>query len=312
MKPQTNLLLTLGAFALLALTPSPAARADELTLYVYPSPFGINWTTPSSVAWSGIESEAAFDPRFKDVHSLGHAQIELNCAASSSGPEQYFFSGMTNNTDNEFVKDLLGKGYGLGLLLGSFAGHEEKTSDIETDLPARYSSGRISFIRFGINSDTCQRVASYLQEYHELGYDQIYGGLSDRPRYREGAGCTAFAEGVLEVAGIMEPSWYIDWTRSIQVQRNLVGGPLTQTNVDLIEVLFGKDSKAWATANEPSFSVFFWDPDRMFNWINQSYEAVSADPSIATYIPEKRGEAMGLYLDRTNAPTPTDSFWKTD
>jgi hypothetical protein len=282
--------------AMLAL-PFSFAHADELTFYAYPSPLGISWDSPEQTGWTGLMSETAFDPRFKDVHSLGHVQIELNCEESTSGPAQYVFTGMTNISDSEFASDLLDHGYGLGLLVGSFKGREENTVDIEADLPARYKSGRISFIDFMISPATCQRAAQYLAEYHALGYDKIYGGLADRPRYGEGAGCSAFGQSVLEIAGLMAPSWYQDWTRSVRVPYTLVGGPLTNEDVPLAEVLFGSHAMRWADPGERSFDLFFWDPDRIYNWINQN-SAI------------KRGKAKGLFLDRRETPTPTDPFWK--
>ena len=42
----------------------------------------------------------------------------------------------------------------------------------------------------------------YFHEYRDRGYAQNYG-LPLRPRYGEGAGCSAFAVSFLDVAGLL-------------------------------------------------------------------------------------------------------------
>lgn len=188
---------------LLFLTP---CLAGKLTVYLYPAPLGIDWSSPGRLAWSAAANELVQDNGLVAIHSIGHANFDLHCA------DTRIVTGQTS-ADSGMMSKIFEGGYGLGMLLTNYKGRWETKKEIEADLPTRYSRGSIAFMEFKIRPSTCTRVAEYLRQYKQLKYDQIYGGLQSRARYREGAGCIDFTQSVMEIAGVFAPEFRSYWAQ---------------------------------------------------------------------------------------------------
>ena len=273
------------------------ARADELTLYVYPSP-GIDWSSPSTLAADTL----AFGMTKK--RSIGHVTVEVSC-----GGEKPFhiLTGVSQVTNAESAKVLFLQGYGLGILFYDFKGESELESELAPELQTRFESGKLSFLNYKINHKTCARLQTYVTEYLARGYDKHYG-LTNRPLYGEGSGCSAFALSFLELAGIVEPEYSENWLKSLLVPRAIVGGPTTKQDVPIGWVLLWS---RWAHKNEAHIPLSFWDPDLMHDWIKKTWENELSAPS-GRYKLETRGNAVGLTLDRRKVKTPSGPIWLTN
>jgi hypothetical protein len=296
-------------FVLGSLIPIPG-RADQLTYYVYPPPLGIDWASPATLIWSAVLNDVLTNgQRFRNLHMIGHVNFDLQCDPSSELPEgDRIVTGQTNSDDNQMNSDILTKGYGLGALLAQYSGRWETESEIEADLPERFLTGMIAYIQFEVSPTTCARAVEYLQEYQARGYDQIYGGLEDRPRYGEGAGCSAFGESLLEIAGVMPPEWRTAWSNAVEVPDELIGGPATGKHVSVVEALFGPHAWHWGKSQD-SYALTFWDPDRMFHWIRRAWRSPLPLTGL-TYEPVRNHLAHGIRIDAREVPTPQDGFWK--
>jgi hypothetical protein len=291
------------------------AEADELTLYVYPSPLGISWDSPSTLAWSTIANQFAGDQNLYNTHPIGHMNFHLVCDPSSQLPNGADIEAGQTNTDDGTMDDyILKDNYGLGTMLVDYTGIWEAPSDIEHDLPLRYQAGTVAYIDFKISTASCARAVQYLTEYQARNYDLIYGGLERKAREGKGSGCSSFAESVLEITGLMTPEWQKSWSNGaahgIYVPLNLIGGPITGNSVPVEILLFDPVAFAWNSSATNSFTPFeFWDPWKAFQWIQKAYTNYKPLTGM-TYTPSNRNNAKGLEIDATAVPTPTDGFWQ--
>jgi hypothetical protein len=297
--------------AVLLLTVASTVRAeDHLTVYAYPAPLGIDWRSPTGLAWSTLSNSLVSDRKLKAVHSIGHMNFHLQCDPSAEFPEGIDIeTGQTNSDNKQMEKHLLSEGYGMGVMLADYSGQLETAAEIEADLPLRYQRGSIAFIDLKIKNSSCQRVAQYLKEYRQRGYDRIYGGLQRKARQGLGAGCASFTESVLEIAGVMMPEWKSYWSHSVNVPWRLIGGPLSGKKVSLLTMLFSPTAWRWNPSPKDSYIVTFWDPFYVYWWIryaNQGKASLQRVPWVAT----KRGHADGVSVDATALPTPTEDFWQ--
>jgi len=295
---------------LLSLIFSFAHADDHLTVYVYPSPLGIDWRSPSGLAWSTIANDLVVDNKLRAIHSIGHMNFHLQCSPSSELPQGADIeTGQTNSDDQQMSDHLLKQGYGLGVMTADYSGKWETAADIEADLPIRYQRGSIAFMDLTIQPSSCARVVQYLQEYKALGYDQIYAGLQRKARSGHGAGCSAFTESVLEIAGVMAPEWKSYWSHTVNAPLSFIGGPQTGNDVSLWKLLLSPLALKWNPSAKNSFVVNFWDPYLAYWWIQYATQKPVKLTGM-TYSPAKRGKANGIVIDATAAPTPTENFWQ--
>ena len=280
------------------------AFADHVTLNFYPTPYGIKWNSPGNLARTVVLNQLA-----KEGRKIGHASVEVACGVEGKPGYERIMAGMVQSDDNLSFKNLLFKnGYGFGILFHDFNGYMETKEDLELELENRSSHGNMSFLRVDISPTTCKRLLDYHKEYQQLGFDRHYG-LVNRPRYREGAGCTAFATSVLDVGGLLDSEWTQAWNKTIRIPEKYIGGPSTGRHVKFLKIalLFAHDR--WATEDEPHRKLSFWDPDEMHRWLKRTWNQEKKSPT-GTYELFYRGKAKGLRVNRTWVPTPNDSFWR--
>ena len=188
--------------------------ADQLTLYFYPAPWHTHWSNPRSLTVSVFEN--TFLPEsFPLRHSIGHASVRLKCG------DREILTGMTNSDDSEEQNAILKNQEGLGVLFQTFGGRLQEPLEIQTDLDARIPERKVASLSIQISASGCARLTDYYTEYRDRGYSRSYG-LTLRPRYEEGGGCSAFAVSFLDVAGLLSPEFTRAWTRTLQVPLNLI------------------------------------------------------------------------------------------
>ncbi len=286
--------------ALLQLSTTLVA-ADSLTLFSFSSPKGVDWGSPKALIMSNLKNYLAF----KKNRSIGHVAIELNCATSVYGPERTILAG-TRDIDDANAGYLIKEKLGFGILFENFHGQFEEVDFLRSDIDSKLKNGRINFITYLVSTSTCQRLQQYYDEYESNGYNLWYG-LPNRPRYGEGAGCSAFGVSFLELAGFLNQEHYDNWSYSINIPLKYIGGDLTGNKVGLLKLLFINKKTRWANADEPHKKIFLWDPDSMFRWTESKVKNRTED---SDYQVVRMENTSGLLYDKREVATPTESIWK--
>ncbi len=277
------------ALTLLLITFQVMANTDnKLTLYFTPSPQGMDWTSPGNLAWSALKNRLSMKSRF-----MGHVYVEIQCG------EKRELTGMVGK-NFDYLHQLLVNGRGLGILYHSFDGRLEDKADLDLELAEHFKTGRTNFAQFILNQDQCTRLLTYLNEYRQKDSNKFYG-LSNRPRYAEGAGCSAFGASFLDVAGILDPEIKSAWSNSVNIPLEFAGPPLKEEKVSFFKILFG--NPVWAKENEPHQKLFFWDPDLMAKWVRE--KVTSAKPEEIL----RRENSVGILVDKTKESLPQDGIW---
>lgn len=289
----------------IALCSASTGLSGMLTIYAIPSPRGINWRTPKSLTWTTLSNQTA-----DDTHKIGHANVHVKCERAQGDYEDFeFLSGMTTDGTDPSVDLIRRDGFGLGILFTTLPGRLESEEEITRDLNRRFTNGRLSYIQFKINSDTCGRLAKYADDYRRYSFDQFYG-LANRPRSGEGAGCTAFAASFLDLAGLHTSKLRKGWAKTRLVPEHLVGGPQTGDRVPVLRLLRPLRQSRWAHEKEPHFKIDFFDPDALHESIVKAWDS-KQDP-VGLQAVGKRSRikaAKGFLFDASSVATPTDPIW---
>lgn len=310
-----------------ATSPTGPASADPfastLTLYAIPAPSstlnpsGLTWDSPGNLTRQVLFNEAGAS-LFDVTHTIGHAGVRVDCAATETRPAERFVGGMTNANDGDLRALILDEQVGLGVMFDDVPGKVESEASLQATLDDREKNGRMAFVRFGIASDVCHALLDYERAYEQLGIGQRYG-LAARPLHKEGAGCSAFAMSFLELANLIEPRFRESWSFQVRVPmwtqpvvgspEPLVGGrrnPGVKVPVSRIATL----TRGWASPDEDGIDLFGWDPTRMFTWIDAVAARAQTDGSEKV---EVRGKTRGLVLDRSgvapSAALANRTFW---
>jgi hypothetical protein len=287
--------------------------AQELTLYTMPPPRDLNWKNPQTLAFGAALGNRLVLTHVKHKHTFGHVFIELK------GEGYHELTGSTTAPDAPADAEMITKhGHGLGVFFAPLKGALDPKEGLEKELVDRYKSGRVAYIRFKLSPSTFERLQTFLKEYKERGYNQIYNGTNE-PRKGKGAGCSIFGVVFLELAGLLHPVWVKEWVRERLIPLEFIGGPLTGKRVSLKQTLV---NSRWAKPSEPHMVLRLYDPELMYKWIgltwkNLQHESLHANPAGKGSTPaagkatiEKRGNALGLVYDCRHVPTPTDPIWQ--
>jgi hypothetical protein len=267
-----------------------SSTPSELGLYFIPSPFGIDWATPSSLAMTAAKNKFSFKSHF-----MGHVWVEIKCG------DKHELTGMVAARP-DYLNQILIQQRGLGVLYHSFEGRLETKSDIEAERKELYQEGRINFVKFNLNPSQCNRVFQYATEYRKQNVGRYYG-LANRPRWGEGSGCSAFGASFVDVLNILDHDMKLSWSQSVKIPLELAGPPVREETVSIFKIL--THSKSWAKDNEPHKLLTFWDPDLMYKWVNKKISQKQAGYSI-----EKIANAQGVVFDKAYFPTPEEPIWQ--
>ena len=290
---------------------SSALLADSLTLQIIPPKPKLSWKNPRKLLISTLKATA-----FAKGHSIGHVTVHVKCDALFEHEEPInFMAGMTQADSKEQSRVLLKDKKGMGVIFHWFKGYHETTEDIKKDIP-RYLEQRNRFatIRFKINHTSCLKLHRYWKEYEEKGVGANYG-LENRPRYGEGAGCTAYATSYVELAGLLNPTLKSAWSRFHRVPMDLIGNP--EKKVSLLKVLIHQKSSRWAKENEVHKKIFFYDTQPMWSWMEKLWDSKDQLPE-GYFVDEemqnkysrgKKKKIMALLIDGRSVPTPLNPIW---
>lgn len=282
---------------------SGLASAAELVLYSIPARRGISWKSPRALLLSRLKNELNF--RRGPKHKLGHVAVELT---SKSG---HFLTGMTDTGEVSYKHQVFKEGYGLGVTTESVPGRLQRPDEVGPDLQRRFKDGSVTYMRFLISDESAARVADYITQFEQKGYDQRYGG-SLRPRHKEGSGCSAFGASCMSVAGVLDPKMSQSWLKDVRLPGALVGGPDTGRKVPVLELLFSQLASRWAHKGEEGERLHIYDPGAIATWITAQHDALKAGSATKfgmKLVAEQVGKAKGLLVDARDVPTPTDALF---
>ncbi len=278
---------------LFILTSFASLAESAMTLYFIPSPYGIDWTTPSSLAWTALKNKVSLQSRF-----MGHVFIELDCQGQKE------LTGMRGR-NFDYLHQLLVNSRGLGILYHSFDGMLEDKTESEAEIKELSETGeRLNFIRFKINAGQCSRAMTYLKEYREKNVGRYYG-LANRPLYGEGSGCSAFGASFVEVTGLMTQDFKDGWSQTVNIPLEFAGPPLKDEGVNLLKLMM--NASKWAADNEPHQKLMFWSPDLMFNWVQKQITLADKNKQFSLM---EIGKAKGIVFDKSQIPTPLEPIWQ--
>jgi hypothetical protein len=195
--------------------------------------------------------------------------VHLQCEANQNNPAINEVTGMTD-VDHSLDKELLfEKGIGMGVFFYKYPGTLNSEKFVWREVfQASEMYQRLATIKAILNLKSCLRLAQYLKEYKEFGIYKNFG-LSLNPRKREGAGCTSFAASFFDVAGLLSLEIKSAWTLFLKVPEKLIGSPLTNQYIKSTRLLYGRESKHWATDHEKSWSLLVYDTQFLYSWIEK-------------------------------------------
>lgn len=270
-----------------------ANTQTHLTLYFIPSPVGMDWSSPSKLAMSALKNRLSLKSRF-----MGHVFVELECNGEKH------LTGMVGKRF-DYLTQLLMNNRGLGILYHSFEGALEDKAEVEEEIKELSTEGeRLNFVKFLLNQGQCERAVSYLKEYREKNVGRYYG-LANRPLYAEGSGCSAFGASFTEVVGVQDVDMKDAWSQTVNIPLDFAGPPLKEEGVNLLKLMM--NASRWAREEEAHKKLMFWDPDRMFKWVNQTI-AKSQDQKLFTV--SELGKSKGIIFDKSHLPAPSGPIWQ--
>ena len=284
----------------LALIIAGSAGAQELTLYSMPSPSKINWSTPRGLLTSAITNNLTLK-HWKHKHPIGHVFIQL----SHKEKKELLLTGSVPRPEDDSSKKVMKQGYGLGILFTDMLGELEKTEKLQAEIPARFESGRIAYIRFKLSEANYDRLKKYLNIYKKRGYGNIYNGLN-LPREGLGAGCSIFGISFLEVGGLMHPVWREKWPVTVRIPTELIGGPSTGNKVSIWKLT---RATRWAKESEPHRVLSLYEPYYIYEWILAEWKKENVDKTGNVKL-LKKGKAFGLEYDCTHIAPPEEPIFE--
>jgi hypothetical protein len=226
------------------------SKGNYLSLYFIPSPYGVDWSNPRSVLLSNVRNQFSFKPR-----KLGHVNVHLKCESETEELTGMYSPQMNSKTQ------ILINGAGYGILWHSFPGALEEKELLQLELPNYISENRLSLVRLKISSSVCKKLKNYLSEYKSQNFQKSYG-LFNRPRLKEGAGCSAFGVSFLDIANLLQQETK-EWQVQLNISEALLGAPVRDEYIPVWRIY---NTKSWAQENEPHKKILFWDPDKMHAW----------------------------------------------
>lgn len=162
-------------------------------------------------------------------------------------------------------------------------------------------NGGMNFIRFVLNEGQCTRATQYLSEFRKNNVGRNYG-LAHRPRHAEGAGCSAFAVSFPDVLNVMDQEMKEAWIDEVKIPMELLGPPKSDQGVSILK-LFSADN--WAIENEKHEVLRFWNPDKIYNYINNK-----VTKPMNGYKVTKLENISGIEFDKSHLPVPLEPIWQ--
>ncbi len=240
----------------------------ELTIYTIPAPVEFDWSSPNSLLNSYKKGFIANFIQGGD-YPLGHMFIKLTTPLWPLP----VYKGMASASRKQQQQLVLNEKIGLGILGIGLDGKMETNEKLEQIIRKYSKRNRLAAITYRLSECSAIRILDFIEKFStakETGHRQnIHYGGAFWPLFEdEGAGCSAFAVAMLELAGLSdkkEEYWKVD----INIPMSLIGGKLNPSNMVTLKNI--SRANYWDTGTgKPNIDfVPFWiyDPTFVYNWI---------------------------------------------
>jgi len=290
--------------------PAQAAAAyrslpNYITLHAIPSPGPMDWTNVTALALSFARNQLAVN-YFGQTHSIGHVSFEIGCTLPD-GSRSFLMTGQSPVSMKGFNEQVKA-GSGFGAFFGYVEGRLQTEEELNKSLTSLSGQNKeAAFLTMQVSRESCLEAARYMAAYRDRGVYTRYG-LGVRPLYAEGGGCANVGASVVEVAGpAVFPLLSKKWSRTIYLPKKLMGGPDNHVGAgDIAPYLLTNWTKK---PSYPSKTLFFYDPDLIYDWILAAHKAGAAEGRALKRYSINRSK--GVLLDYSGETAPT-AWWKTD
>lgn len=287
---------------LLAVSISMQAQetVHEVTLYTFSTMQPIRWDNPS-ILYKTAKRCFYKTLSLKDNYLLGHMVVHLSTPLLPQDTLVAMTAGNKKQRVNLILKDKIG----LAILGATLDGTMEPAEHIRHMIRVYAERRKIAFITFAVSEASMGRMLDFLAQFTrkvpgEPQPSRYYGGFY-WPLYQdEGAGCSAFALGMLAAGGIL-PGQAREWLQDVNIPMKLIGGEYRQNK----RVPFARiqRAKTWyqgeGTPNIDFVHVETYDPTVLLDWILR--KRLTKD---AIFVPMERAGMPGLRVDCTTLPLP--------
>ena len=242
----------------------------ELSIFVFPTLFPLDWSSPSSLYTSMITCYRK-TLHIQNHYLLGHLAIGLR---STLLPKP-IVTGMKAADTRERLDLVLKHKVGYAILGATLKGALESEEDLAEKMETYIHWKKFSFLSYKINQKAAQRIIDFIQYFtkkNKLDYApcDYYSG-SFWPLYEgEGASCASFAMALPELINIHLPEkeqWLID----LKVPMHLIGGEYNNNRKIRNRTL--KSTKNWHSIegqeNIDYAPYCVYEPNRIFFWIHE-------------------------------------------
>lgn len=279
----------------------------EITLYLIPSMFPINWENPAML-FSTTQNCILKSLLIPNKYILGHLIVRIN----SPQLEKPFYMGVVSAKEKELINLVFKQKVGLGILGVVTKGRLETETELKQKLAAYKDRNKLAFITYRINEKSLQRILQFVYYFtkKKSGKQAPSEFYSDAfwPRYHnEGAGAMSIGIAMLDVAGLTVPE-FDQWKMQVNIPMDIIGGELNGRkkvdNSTIRNTLSWHSGKGKVNVDFVPFEIY--EPSVMYQWIldkrkqgNNHWKVVEMDG-----IP-------GLYMDRRKTiPDTIDPIFK--
>lgn len=249
--------------------------SSYITIFNFKSPYGVDWTSPSSLAVSTLKNSIAYSLGItSNKRKIGHSAVKIACRG-----QEEIYTGMGSVDSRGETLNLLLKDSAMGVLLHRFKGEMDDPAELARETASGRKSGDINSITYLIEDRRCQELIEHRNEWIERKAFLNYGLLEDPLKYT-GAGCSAYAVSFLRLNGIAPEEHKKNWRRSALIPREHIGPynrlryvhsaqalhpvQATDQGTNLVQLILSANK--WADSDEDAVKLEFWSPDMMYQW----------------------------------------------
>ena len=277
----------------------PGNENHILTIYVLKSASPLNWETPETL-YKTYRRSVLTNFMKKERTLKGHFFISLYSPLIDSP----IYAGVSSADKKEEKKCIFLDKIGLGVLGVCMKGCIQGKDELLKKIEFHAKKNDIAFIKFKISKTAAQHVIDFYKIYTteciaNFSPSDFYGGAFYPLYENEGAGCSAFALAVLELAGVNDIET-VEWYKKLNIPMNLIGGEMNGNRK--IKVRDIKKSHSWQNGegieNVDFVPYLMCDPSTAYNWIleHRKNENLEEHPG---YIAATESGIPGLYTDRS-------------
>lgn len=269
----------------------------ELTLYVMPTLYPLDWDSPSTL-YKSMQQCYMKSTTKRDVYLLGHVAVGI----TSTLLLKPLLVGQTSGGLAEKLDLIFNEKVGFAIVGAPLQGRVETKRELQRKLKIYAKRDKLAFIKYKINKKAAQRVLDFITQFSSkmngnYAPSDFYGGAF-WPRYhQEGSGCSAFGIALLELINIIGQPEIDGWELRKKIPMFLIGGEYNNHHKVKYSTILATDQwyEGDGIMNKDYVVYSVFDPSIMFKWIiekrshqNDAFKSI-----------EEKG-VPGIAVDMTN------------